>query len=344
MDEKKILDLTFKILLRIALVTLLCYLAFYLRNVLVLVAASVLTSIALEPAVRRLMRRGLSKTWAVILIYSVLIVGGIGVLALFIPLLFSELQSFGRMWPEYAFRLNTFFSVVQNYFNQFGIVFDQKALEEQLRLSVNDNITNLFSYTKDIFNALVHFIGYIFLALYLSINEKGLDQLAVIVTPDEYHAQALSIVKKIRTKVSQWLYGQLVLMVLAFIIYYIGLTILGVPYALAIALFGALMEILPYLGPILAAIPAVVIGLLVSPVLGFSALAFYTVAHQVEAHILAPQVMKRSAELNPIAFILAVLVGYELAGPIGIILSVPVTMILSVFIEDLLDQRKQGNE
>lgn len=341
MNEQKILNLTLKILLRIALVIFICYLLYFLRNVLLLVAASILTSIALEPAVRRLMRKGFAKTWAVILIYSVLVIGGIGVLAFFIPLLFSELQSFGRMWPEYSFRLSALFSVIQNYFSQFGITFDQVAFEERLSLSVNENITHIFSYTKGVFNAMVHFVGYIFLALYLSLNEKGLDQLALIVTPEEYHDQALSIVKKIRTKVSQWLYGQLILMLLAFVIYYIGLTLLGVPYALAIALFGALMEILPYLGPILAAIPAVIIGLLVSPILGISALIFYTVAHQVEAHVLAPQVMKRSAELNPVAFILAVLVGYELAGPIGIILSVPVTMILSVFVEDLLDQRKK---
>lgn len=339
MQEQKVLDLTLKILLRIVLVILACYLAYQLRNVLLLVAASVLTSIALEPVVRRLMRKGFTKTWAVIFIYSVLIIGGIGMLALFLPLLFSELQSFGRMWPEYSLRLATLFSGLQNYFSQFGVTFDQVALEEQLTLSVNNNITHLVEYTKDIFNGMVHFLGYIFLALYLSLNEKGLEQLALIVTPDEYHKQALSIVKKIRAKVSQWLFGQLVLIAIAFVIYYIGLSLLGVPYALAIALFGALMEILPYLGPILAAIPAVVIGLLVSPVLGLSALAFYTVAHQVEAHILAPQVMKRSAKLNPVAFILAVLVGYELAGPVGIILSVPVTMILSVFIEDLVQQK-----
>jgi predicted PurR-regulated permease PerM len=166
-----------------------------------------------------------------------------------------------------------------------------------------------------------------------------LEQLALVLTPEKYHGQALGIVKKIRTKISQWLYGQLILMLLAFIIYYIGLTLLGVPYALAIALFGALMELLPYIGPILAGIPAVFIGLLVSPVLGLSALVFYTLAHQFEAHVLAPQVMKRSAELNPVAFILAVLIGYELAGPLGIILAVPVTMIIAVFVEDLLEQK-----
>lgn len=344
MNDQRILDLTMKILFRIVLVALVCYLLYYLRGVVVLIIAAALTSIALEPLVKRLMRKGLTKTWAVVIIYSVLIVGGLAAVALFVPLLFSELQSFGRMWPEYSLRLYSALSAIQNYFAQFGLVFDASRLEEQLSLSLNNNITNIFSYTKDIFNAFVHFIGYIFLALYLSLNEKGLEQLALIVTPDEYHEQALSIVRKIHAKISQWLYGQLILMLIAFVIYYIGLTLLGVPYALAIALFGALMELLPYLGPILAAIPAVFIGLMVSPVLGLSALVFYTLAHQVEAHVLAPQVMKRSAELNPVAFILAVLIGYELAGPLGIILSVPVTMILSVFIEDLVQQRASGKE
>lgn len=340
MNDQRILDLTLKILFRIVLVALACYLIYHLRSVVLLIAAAALTSIALEPAVRRLMKKGLTKTWAVIIIYSILIIGGLSILAIFIPLLFSELQSFGRMWPEYSLRLYIALSAVQNYFMQFGIVFDASAVEERMSLSLNNNLTNIFGYTKDIFNALIHFIGYIFLALYLSLNEKGLEQLALIVTPDKYHDQAVSIVKKIRAKVSQWLFGQLILMLVAFIIYYIGLSILGVPYALAIALFGALMELLPYIGPILAAIPAVFIGLMVSPILGLSALIFYTIAHQVEAHVLAPQIMKRSAELNPVAFILAVLVGYELAGPIGIILSVPATMILSVFIEDLVQQRK----
>lgn len=339
MNEQKILSLTLKILLRVVLVALACYLLYHLRGVVILIVAAALTSIALEPLVKRLMKKGLSKTWSVIVLYSFLIVLGIAILALFIPLLFSELQSFGRMWPEYSLRLYTVLSSVQNYFAQFGIIFDSKSVEEQLSISLNNNITNVFGYTKDIFNAFVHFIGYIFLALYLSLNEKGLEQLALIVAPDEYHTQAISIVKKVRAKVSQWLYGQLILMLAAFIIYYIGLSILGVPYALAIALFGALMELLPYIGPILAAIPAIFIGLMVSPILGLSALIFYTVAHQIEAHVLAPQIMKRSAELNPVAFILAVLVGYELAGPVGIILSVPVTMILSVFIEDLVQQK-----
>jgi predicted PurR-regulated permease PerM len=344
MDEQKIVDIGFRLILRVVLVALALWLVYYLRGVVLLVAASALTAMALDPLVRRLQKKGLSRTVAVIMLYAVLICVGVGAIALFVPLLFTELQSFAREWPTYSLRLYTALSVVQNYFAQFGIVFDQQTLEQGFALSVDGNWLHWFSYTREIFNAFVHFIGYIFLALYLSLNTKGLDQLALIMAPEKYHEQALQIVKKIRLKVSQWLYGQLILMLIAFVMYYIGLTLLGVPYALAIALFGALMEMLPYIGPILAGIPAVFIGLLVSPVVGFSALVFYTVAHQVEAHVLAPQVMKRSAELNPVAFILAVLIGYELAGPLGIILSVPAAMILSVFVEDLLEQKHKRHE
>ena len=116
------------------------------------------------------------------------------------------------------------------------------------------------------------------------------------------------------------------------------------PYALAIAFFGGLMEILPYIGPILAAIPAILIGLLVSPVLGVSAFIFYVIAHQIEAHIVAPQVMKHSAGLNPVALIVAILIGAELAGPLGIILSVPITMMLSVFVEDFFSRRPSAEK
>ncbi|MEI9966667.1 MAG: AI-2E family transporter [Candidatus Moraniibacteriota bacterium] len=123
-----------------------------------------------------------------------------------------------------------------------------------------------------------------------------------------------------QSRVSQWLFGQLVLMLIAFVIYYIGLSILGVPYALALALFGGLMEILPYIGPILAAIPAILAALFVSPLLAVLTLAFYTIAHQFEAHVLR-------VRTQPLGFILAVLIGFELAGPIGIILAVPIAMI-----------------
>lgn len=329
-----------KVLLRTALMIAVVYVAYLIRDTVLLVLLSVLTAAALAPAIGRLRKLGLSRTAAVIISYMLLLSVGILLLAVFLPLFFSEIKQFLTNWSEYAARLDTFFSGLQTYLSSVGVEWSRDDFIQNIDSNISVWFSQIFSTTINIFRSFIHFIGYFFLALYLSLEEKGIEKFFLLLTPKHYHAQALSIVARMQGKVSQWLFGQMLLMLIAFGIYYIGLSLLGVPYALAIAFFGGLMEILPYVGPVLAAVPAIVIGLLASPVMGLSALAFYVVAHQLEAHIVAPQVMKHSAGLNPVALIIAILVGLELGGVLGIILAVPMTMILSVFVEDLVSKRQ----
>ncbi len=332
-----------KVLLRAALLLAVAYIIYLLRDVVILVLLAVLTAAALVPAIARLQRFGLSRTAAVIISYSFLFFIGVVLLAVFFPLFFSEIKQFLQNFPEYTKRLDAFMNGIEIYSRSIGIEWSKDEFSQGIEENISQWFSQIFSTTVNVFQGFIHFIGYFFLALYLSLEEKGIEKFFLLMTPKEYHAQALSIANRMQGKVSQWLFGQMLLMLIAFAIYYIGLSLIGVPYALAIALFGGLMEMLPYVGPVLAAIPAIVIGLLSSPVLGASALAFYIVAHQVEAHIVAPQVMKHSAGLNPVALIVAILIGLELGGPLGIVLAVPITMILSVFVEDLLlKKEKQG--
>lgn len=325
-----------RVLIRAALMLAAVYLVYLVRDVVILVLLSVLTAAALVPAIGRLKKFGLSRTAAVIICYTLLFFTGALLLAVFLPLFFSEIKQFLQNWPEYTKRLDTFMSGIETYSLSIGIQFSKDEFSQNIEGNIAQWFSQIFSTTVNLFQGFIHFIGYFFLALYLSLEEQGIEKFFLLMTPKEYHAQALSIASRMQGKVSQWLFGQMLLMVIAFGIYYLGLSLLGVPYALAIAFFGGFMEILPYVGPVLAAVPAVVIGLLSSPVLGASALVFYVIAHQLEAHIVAPQVMKHSAGLNPVALIIAILVGLELGGALGIILSVPITMILSVFVEDLL--------
>lgn len=325
-----------KVLIRAAILLAVIYVLYLIRDVVILVLLAVLTAAALVPAIARLQRFGLSRTASVIISYALLFSIGVILLAVFLPLFFSEIKQFLQNWPEYTRRLDTFMGGLETYSQSIGIDWSKDEFSQNIESNIALWFSQIFSTTINLFQGFIHFIGYFFLALYLSLEEKGIEKFFLLLTPKHYHAQALSIATRMQGKVSQWLFGQMLLMVIAFGIYYIGLTLLGVPYALAIAFFGGFMEILPYVGPVLAAVPAIVIGLLSSPVLGASALAFYIIAHQVEAHIVAPQVMKHSAGLNPVALIIAILVGLELGGALGIILSVPITMILSVFVEDLL--------
>lgn len=333
-------DVGTKLLIRAAMLVAGVYLLYLLRDVVLVVLLALLTAAALGPAIRKLERFKLSRTASVIIIYACLLLGGIGLLTVFVPIFLNELRQFASQWPEYAKRLSIFLEGLEASLQGLGINFEKEALFQNSESALTGWVSNLFATTVNLFQGIIHFIGYFFLALYLSLEEKGIEKFFLMLAPKQYHEHALSIAFRMQGKVSQWLFGQLLLMVIAFSIYFVGLSALGVPYAFAIALFGGLMEMLPYIGPVLAGFPAVIFGLLVSPGLGIAALIFYIVAHQAEAHIIAPQVMKRSADLNPVALIIAILVGLELAGPLGIILAVPITMMLSVFVEDLLEKRQ----
>ncbi len=328
------------IALRLVVLAVGIYFLYLIRDVVLLVLFAILTAAALSPAIARLQRWRLSRTAAVIIMYAVLLSGGIALLAIFLPLFFAEVKEFLHNWPEYAKRLDVTLSGAQAYLSTFGIDFQKERFFQDLEGDITGWLSNILSATVGLFQSFIHLVGYFFLALYLSLEEKGIEKLFLLLTPKEYHAQALSIASRMQGKVSQWLFGQAILMLVAFVIYYIGLTLIGVPYALAIAFFGGLMEILPYIGPVIAAIPAILVGVLVSPVLGISALVFYIIAHQAEAHIVAPQVMKHSAGLNPVALIVAILIGLELGGALGIIIAVPITMMLSVFVDDILMKRQ----
>ena len=340
MTSNEKVDVGTRLLLRAALLAGGIYLLFLLRDVVMVVLFAVLTAAALTPAVNKLREWGLSRTAAVILSYTVLLFGGVAIIGVCIPVLFIEIKDFLTQWPRYAEQLSVFLSGFDTYARNFGVSVDRQALSATFEGSVAEWFGGFFSTTLNLFQGFIHVIGFFFLALYLSLEEKGIEKFFLMLTPDEYHTHALSLASRMQGKVSQWLFGQALLMLIAFVIYYIGLLIIGVPYALAIAFFGGLMEIIPYIGPVLAAIPAIIIGLLYSPGLGLAALIFYLIAHQVEAHIIAPQVMKRSANLNPVVLIIAILVGIELGGPLGVILAVPMTMVLSVFVEDIFEKRQ----
>lgn len=328
-----------KLLLRAALIALGLWFLYLIRDVVLLTVFAVLSAAALAPLIGRLTRHGLSRTASVIIVYAVIFLGGLALLIAFLPVLFSEIKEFLSNWPLYAERIGGALSGMEAYFQSIGIGFEKEAFFQNIEQSVTETVGNLFSTTISLFQGFIHFIGFFFLSLYLSLEERGIEQFFLLLTPEHYHKHALSIVSRMREKASQWLFGQTLLILIAFGMYAIGLSVIGIPYALAIAVFGALMEILPYIGPVLAAIPAVLSGLFVSPGLAIAAAVFYVIAHQLEAHVIAPQVMKRSAALNPVAFIIAVLVGAQLGGPLGIILAVPITMMMTVFVDDLLVRR-----
>ena len=120
---------------------------------------------------------------------------------------------------------------------------------------------------------------------------------------------------------------------------WVGLTAIGVPYAAVLALIAGIMEAVPNIGPIIAAVPAVMVAALYSPVQAVAVLVLYLVIQQLENYVIVPRVMSRAVELHPLAVLLALMVGGELMGVLGAVLAVPVTAAISVIVDEIRSER-----
>jgi len=150
------------------------------------------------------------------------------------------------------------------------------------------------------------------------------------------------IYERSEKKLRVWLRGQFAVMILIGVVTYIGLRILNVEFALPLAVLAGLLEIIPFIGPTISAIPAIIIGLADSPQRAVTILILYIIIQQLEATLVVPKVMDRAVGINPIIVIITVMVGSRLLGPIGALIAVPITAILFIVYEEWLHYKAAG--
>ena len=148
-----------------------------------------------------------------------------------------------------------------------------------------------------------------------------------------WREQFVMMLHDISSKLGHWLRGQLVLCLIIFAASYLGLSVIGVDYALTLALFAGLMEAVPMVGAYLGAIPAVMVAILSgSPLKGLVVAIFFLIIQQVEGNLIVPQVMKKAVGVHPMLILLAALIGAALLGFVGVLIAVPVTAAGSVIV------------
>lgn len=113
-----------------------------------------------------------------------------------------------------------------------------------------------------------------------------------------------------------------------------GYSLLGIPFALPLAILMGLLEIVPYAGPIIASVPAVIIGFGISPIMGLATAALIFLIQQLESYVLTPKIMQQTAGVNPIVTLLALTIGFRLGGVLGLIISVPVFLTVKVILKE----------
>ncbi len=159
--------------------------------------------------------------------------------------------------------------------------------------------------------------------------------------PTKYHGIASELTEKADVAVGGYLRGQLLITTILGVFIWLGLTILGVPLATAIAFLAAVFNLVPYLGPIIGAVPAVLLAFTVSPLTALLVIVVFTVANQLEGNLLSPLILSRSTNLHPLTVLLAIMAGLGLFGLIGALLAVPTVAFAKVVLEDYVLSRRE---
>ncbi|MDP3962431.1 MAG: AI-2E family transporter, partial [bacterium] len=193
-----------------------------------------------------------------------------------------------------------------------------------------------FKTASFIFGGELSFILMIVLSFYLAVQEDGVGSFLKIVSPVKHHEYIINLWKRSQRKIGYWMQGQLLLGVIVGVLVYLGLMILGVKNALLLASIATIFEIIPIFGPILAAVPAVLISFVDGgATLVLLVIGLYLIIHQFENHLLYPLVVRKIIGISPIVVILALVIGAKLAGFLGALLAVPIASALMEWIDDV---------
>jgi len=206
--------------------------------------------------------------------------------------------------------------------------------------------TGVFSTTL---GALFNLFIIVFVGLYLAADPRLYTHGLVRLVPHRRRGRARAVLSAIGNTLWWWLIGRLLAMVIVGVCTGVGLWLLGVPLAFTLGLLAALFDFIPNIGPILAAVPAVLLALLDSPTQALYVLVLYLVVQQVESYLLTPIIQQRTVKLPPVVTIFAQVSLGVLLGGLGLILASPLAAVVLVlvrmlYVEDVLDDRDNDTE
>jgi len=334
--ENRVLDISWGTILKLAVSGLVLYILFLTRNILVWVLFGVILSLLFDPVIDFLQRKRVPRVVATVGVYLFVF----GVLAFIVygtsPLFIQEIQRFSKLFPTYFETLSpplqglgfAAFSDIQTFIGTFTGGVEKLA-------------SSIFSALFAIFGGIFATVFVISIAIFLSLEEKGIERGISVFFSKKYEALALDVWAKSQKKVSAWFVSRLLSSLFVGGATYITLAIFNVQYPFSLSLIAGVLNFVPVVGPL---ITALLIALVVAADSGlkvlFVLLAF-TLIQQIEGTVITPLLTKKFIGLSPVLVLISLAVGAELWGIMGAILAIPIAGILFEFLRDFLKKRKE---
>lgn len=284
-----------------------------IRGILLIVFAAFIIMSSVYPFVDFLKKYRVPVVVSAALAYVVII--GLIVLLIIpiLPLFISQVQELLNTLPKYLSNLST----------SLGFEISKEEISSTVIQSIGSIGQRALAATGQVFGGLFSIITMVIISFYMLLDRERLEKSFSNLFPSRYNSKAAKTINQVEEKLGYWLRGQVVLSFSVGFLTWVALTLLGIPFALPLAILAGFLEIVPTLGPILAAIPAIIVGLSISPFAVGSIIVAYILIQLAENNLLVPLIMQKAVGLNPIIVILVILIGASLFGLIGALLAVP---------------------
>lgn len=338
------INITSGTIIKTIAIFILLYFLYLISDILILFFVFLVFSSALDPWVDKLKKKKIPRSASVLMLYFLFFAVLGASLYLIIPPIISEINGMANNFPSYFESISSKFSLLKDYSLKYGLLDSTKSSFDLITGYLQNTASGVFFTLFNIFGGIFSFVLILVLTFYMVVEESAIKKLVWSLAPEKHQTYVMHLINRIQLKMGYWLRGQLILALSLAVMSYIGLEILGINYALVLALLVGLFSFIPYMGAILGSLPAVLIAFTQSPLLAALAITLFYIIHLIEGNYLQPKIMQKAVGLNPIISILAILAGFKLAGLIGAILSIPVTTALSVFIKDVFDSNREKRE
>ena len=311
----------------------------YLGELLVVISPifiGIIVAWLFDPVVSWLQDKKVPRIIGCILVYLLIILVLFIILYSFVPLFVDQIGDFVGTIPEIFGDLKHFADNIFNFFGNTGV--DAKVIEENVYSSLetfaSDLTTNLpnmlLSISKSLLNGGINFVLGLMVGFYMLFDFNKINDMVTNSMPVSWRKNYAELGSRINSSLRNYVQGVLLIMLLVFITQSIGLTLAGIKAPLIFALFCAITDVIPYFGPYIGAVPAIIVGFTVSPLTGVLCIISIVVVQLLENNFYQPLIMGHTMQLHPVTIMIGLLIFQHFFGIIGMVIATPAIACIKV--------------
>jgi predicted PurR-regulated permease PerM len=297
-----------------------------------------------QPIVSFLVNRKVPKSVAILTLYVVFIGLIASIIGLLVPVLSRQITDLVHNIPSYVKEARLFIDRLSNSRGFNWIVEQEYVSLDQLEDSILNyastlptNLKNsISSFFSVVTNITLTIVTVPFVLFYMLKDGHKLPKTILRFVPSSYRKEALRMMKETANTLATYIQGQMLVCLFVGVSTYIGYHIIDLPYALILALIGAITNIIPYVGPFIGAAPALIVGLLNSPTQALFVLLVIVIVQQLDGNVISPLVIGKKLNTHPLTIIVLLLVAGNIAGILGMILAVPTYAVIKTIVLNVI--------